>query len=471
MDKKYLQLPRFQTHQLKAKAIVLVERHINENLADFKDGEEIAIEYTGLDGEQKTATAVVRIDGGEAKVHVSVEDSETIKVVESSKEPKDRSVLWLVDSKDEDVTQGETSNLREEIRSLRNVIANLTDIVNKHEYALNNTLAGGDIIANATKFDLENEYEPEMPDDAEDDTPYAEDDTTVTSFEVMVANSPLSDFSGVNASLYRGQTYPLKFKLYNDALEPVRETSAMTITMSCLPSNIASIDNRILLGATSGDAEVVATVESNGHSVTKIYNVHFEYNEKPEYKIYEEPNVHHWLVKKADTLKILLDNFNYLLIGEMCWVVSENALFIKEKAANGTIQIFKITGGGGSIDPDTGSTSGDTTAVTSETTFVVEDDVLLVTTTDDAVYVDENGILNINVGEVTGDILLLNDSIVTGSTSGDTSGSTSGDTSDYSSAEVTPGGDMIIGGNTSVQNNILLLNATVTPNGILEITT
>jgi hypothetical protein len=86
-------------------------------------------------------------------------------------------------------------------------------------------------------------------------------------------------------------------------------------------------------------------------------------------------------------------------------------------------------------------------------------------------YVDENGILNINVGEVSGEILLLNDHTVTGSTSGETSGSTSGETSEESTAVITPDGEMSISGQTSVQNNILLLNAKVTPNGILEITT
>ena len=461
MNKKYLQLPRFQTHKLKSQAIPMVEIYINENIADFKDGEEIAIEYIGLNGEQMYSTAVVQISEGVAKLRVSIEESETLKIVESENTPEDKSVLWLAGSTNEEITAGQTSNLREEINSLKKVIADLQDIVFKHDYALNNTLAGGDIIANATKFDLENQYKPEMPEGATDNTDYAEDDTTVTSFEIMVANSPLSDFSGVDASLYKGQAYPLKLKLYNDALELVKETDDITIRISCIPSTVATIDeNRVLLASTSGDVEVAATVISNENTVSKVYNVHFDYSEEPDYKIYEEPNVHHWLVKKADTLKILTDNVNYLLIGEMCWVVSENALYIKEKAANGTIQLFKLNGSGGSITPDTGTTPDTgSTAITSETTFKVENDILDITTDENGVYVDENGILNINVGEVSGEILLLNDHTVTGGTS------------EESTVVVTPDGEMSISGQASVENSILLLNSTVTPNGTLEITT
>ena len=160
MVKKYLQLPKFQTRKLKSQAIPMVEIYINENIADFKDGEEIAIEYIGLNGEQMYSTAVVQISEGVAKLRVSIEESETLKIVESENAPEDKSVLWLAGSTNEEITAGQTSNLREEINSLKKIIADLQDIVFKHDYALNNTLAGGDIIANATKFDLENQYKP-----------------------------------------------------------------------------------------------------------------------------------------------------------------------------------------------------------------------------------------------------------------------------------------------------------------------
>lgn len=397
MEKKYLQLPRFQTHQTKSEAISLVEQHVNENLGDFKDGEEIIVEYLNEYGIQVYSPAVIKIDNNEAKIDVAIIDSDTLKIFEGQEEPIDKDNLWLADVEDSEITSGETSNLREEIKLLKKTIKSLQDVVNKHDYALSNTLAGGDIIVNAEKFDLENEYDPEKPDGAPDEG-YATGDTIVTSFEVYVANSPLSDFSGGdNASLYRGAKYPLKLKMYNAGMEPVKETDDIVIKMTCFPRDVAYIENRVLFGVSSGYAEIAVTVESGNHTVGKAYEVHFDYNEKPDYPIYSEPNVHHQLVKSAQTLKILTDNFNYLLVGEFCWCIEENALYLKEKAANGTIQLFKINGGG-IIPPETGETI--TYAVNKNGVFIADSSEGSVNVTDGVLTlvgtVDENGRLILN---------------------------------------------------------------------------
>ena len=90
-----------------------------------------------------------------------------------------------------------------------------------------------------------------------------------------------------------------------------------------------------------------------------------------------------------------------------------------------------------------------------------------------AVFVDENGILNINVGgRVNADgILLLNTTSTTGSTPDTPTGSTTGSTVD-----VGTDGTADFGGTTEVNNGILSLSgnngygARVTQDGILEIT-
>lgn len=397
MSKKYLQLPRFQTRQHKTNAISLVQSHVNEHLSEFKDGEEIVIEYLDPYDEPAYTTAVIKKDGDTAIIFAAVDEHETARIAEGKNEPSDKTVLWLADTTNEEMVSGETSNLREEIKSLKETIKVLQEMVNKHDYALSNTLAGGDIIANAEKFDLENKYEPEMPEDAEDPTEYAEDDKVITSFDVYVGNSSLSEFSGVDASLYRGQTYPLKFRFYNGGLQRVEEPEDLQYTFSCVPANVASIDGRILKGKSSGDAEVSVIVTTSGNTLSKRYDIHFEYNEEPDYETYEEPNVHHMLIKKADTEQIMFDNFNYLLIGEFCWCIKENTLYLKEKAANGTIQLFKINGGG-SVIP-TGETV--TYKVDTEGIFSAE-------SSDDSVNVTD-GILSL-VGTVDANgILILND--------------------------------------------------------------
>ena len=224
-DKKYIQPQRFQTTLPKASAISRVEEYINEHIADYKNGEEIVVDYIKEwveNGVTKTLTIsapaiVIKNNGQPAKIFVSVSDDDTLKIVESEQEPQDTKALWLTDITSGD-TSGETSNLREEVKLLKQTIAYLQQLVLKHDYALSNTLAGGDIIVNSEKFDLENKYEREMPEDAEDPVDWATEDFVITSFETYIANSPLSEFIE-NASLYKGEKY------YENSSRRIRKTS------------------------------------------------------------------------------------------------------------------------------------------------------------------------------------------------------------------------------------------------------
>ena len=118
MDKKYIQLPRFQTHKYKNAAIIAVENHINQNLSDFIDGEEIVIEYLDAFGNQVYSTAVIRKKNNEpAKLFVSIEENESMRIVDSDTEPEDKKVLWLTE--DEQSEEDAKENYREEIDSLK----------------------------------------------------------------------------------------------------------------------------------------------------------------------------------------------------------------------------------------------------------------------------------------------------------------------------------------------------------------
>jgi hypothetical protein len=178
------------------------------------------------------------------------------------------------------------------------------------------------------------------------------------------------------------------------------------------------------------------------------------------------------LIKTAETKDILMDNVKYLATNEFCWCPGDNKLYLKAKSASGKVQLFVINGGGSvdpPIDPDTGTTP---TSVTEETTFeIINDDLVITSTNPDAIYVDEYGILNINAGRVENGILILNDVRTTGSTPDSGSTPDTGTTPEYSTAEVNSDGILTIGGNTSENSGTIMLNATVTPDGILEITT
>lgn len=465
---KYIQIPNFKTSLPRHLAIRRVIEYINENISDFVDGEEISVEYISTNGDSVVATAIVKKNGNSASIYTSIEDSDTIKIVESENEPSDKEVLWLTeDSEDEGGDEDASQNLKAEIASLKKTIKKLENVVNRHDYALSSTIAGGDIVINSEKYYLENSADPEMPDGAVSNDTYATDDLVVTSFDLYIGESTLATYNKV----YKGKKYYLKLKMFNNAKEVVKQTNE-TLGIVCSPSEIATVDeNNILFPTASGSAQIVATLIANGgQQFRMIYPIEVGYNEEPYYELYGEPNVKHVLIKSAENLQVLVENAKYLCENELVWCIGEHALYIKAKAPNGSLRLYKLNGEGGSIEPDTGSTTGDTTAVTYETRFVIDNEELSIISTDEnTIYVDANGILNINVGEVNGEgILILNDVTSTGSTP------STGETINITEGEVDGQGNLNMSGSVSVENGILLVDAPVIPssnNGILEITT
>ena len=259
--------------------------------------------------------------------------------------------------------------------------------------------------------------------------------------------------------------------MFNNAKEIVKQTNE-TLGIVCSPSEIATVDeNNILFPTASGSVQIVATLIANdGQQFRMIYPIEIGYNEEPYYELYGEPNVKHVLIKSAENLQVLVDNAKYLCENELVWCISEHSLYIKAKAPNGSLILYKLSGEGGSIEPGTGSTTGDTTAVTYETRFIVGNEELSIISTDEsAIYVDANGILNINVSEVNEEgILILNDVMSTGSTP------STGETISITEGEVDGQGNLNMSGSVSVENRMLLVEASVIPssnNGVLEITT
>ena len=414
MDKKYIQLPRFITHREKRDAILLIENEINRDVSEYKDGENIVIEYVGPDGNQMYSTATIRIDENDiAKIYVSVEENETLRIVDTEEEPADKSVIWLTES--EDSEEDTPENLKKQISDLKEELRALKEIIEKHDYALSNTIAGGDIITNSEKYREESEHDPEQPEDAVYVPVYTDTDFTVADFDLYLGNSPFYDYYQ-HTALYKGQRYQLKPRFFNAAGEAINpdDLSGYTVVEISVVNyggkHIADFyeQGQYLLATDSGNTGLVAELElENGSVLRKDYDLNFEYNEEPYYERYGEPNVHHLLIKEAATQEILMANANYLCVNELIWCIGNNSLYIKAKNNTGGISLFKINGNGGSIDPDTGSTTGDTTGTTEETvTFYVENDTLYAVGEPLSV---ENGVFNIPVATVTDGVLNLLD--------------------------------------------------------------
>lgn len=372
MIKKYIQVPKYITQFGRVGSIRFVEQYINENIDDFRDGEIIGIEYYDENNEPVTANAIVKIEGRNATVYASVTEKDTIRVIESEEEPKDKSVIWLSD----DGESGETSEgLRQMIRKLEEEIRGLKSIIERHDYALSSTIAGGDIITNSEKYDLEIENIPEEPDDANYTPKYAEDDFFATDFDMYLGNTKFYDYY-TNTNLYMGQKYHLTPKFFNEGGEEIKEDDVegfSYLSITILNPNIAEFDDEksILLAhknETSGFTEMVAEAYfDDGRVIRHDYSLIFLKNEDPYYVRYGEPNVHHMLVKEAETEEILIENVSYLCKNEFVWCPGNNTLYLKAKASNGTIQLFKINGTGDTpVPPEPGET----------VTFTVRDRVL-----------------------------------------------------------------------------------------------
>ena len=382
---QHVKLPTFNFGNLsKNEAISGMVEVINDSKSEFTDHEEIIIRYTDVKGELSSVHCIVNLPEGEdANISVLINENDTLKIVETDEEPEDKESLWLTNWDEE---HPEVSDLRGEVAHLKNVILEMQEIINRHDYALSNTLAGGDIIVNSEKYDLENRYKPEQPEDSDYKPSYDTEDTKIVSYDLYIANTPLVSYTIDDAHLYSGQKYYLKLRAFNIKGHEV-DTSSTELSMAIYPSEVATINGNILYANVTGDTTFVSQlITEEGTELMHNYALRFEHEEKPDYETYSEPNVHHMLIKKADTREILEQNEKYLLECEFCWCVDENSLYLKAKAKNGTTQLFKINGQG-SIVP---------TGETSITYTITENNILeMLDDTGEHVYIDENGILNL----------------------------------------------------------------------------
>lgn len=463
MTHKYIQPQKFRTETLKDSAIQLVENYINEHVDDYKNGEIVSIEYFTESGEKSSTNCVIEIINDSYKISALLTEKDTIKIIEKDGEepPVDEKSLWLSDNWDSTV-EGiyDASDLKSTVKRMAFEMQAMREELALCKEALTNTLGGGDILLNSTKYNLENAYDPEKPAGAPN--PYTTGDTEIYSWDVYFGDSKLSEFS--RGGLYKWQRYYPKVRAFNSAGEEIEITTAITVTMHCGGGTAeVSFTGKTLYALTSGDTTFYAEINDTIHSASdnKSYLLMFENNEEPSYEVY---NVKHLLVKHAESFDYMVENSNYLLVGEFCWCIKEQALYLKEKAANGTIQLFKINGEG-SVTP-TGGTEVIKYVVT-------EDGVLSASSNDDSIRIDENGVLYL-VGIVDENgVLILNDkqSGGGGGGGGDT-GHTSGGTISLT-ARVDRDGTLIINGNGSEnlvdRNGVLILAGEINRNGVLEL--
>lgn len=409
----------------KTDAVEKLTEYVNQNLNSFYDNEMVAIEYFDGNNLPCTSTAIIvkgldEHNNPAAIIKIQLNSDETIPIVEteSSAETPDTSVIWLTD--DGTSPDMEKVLLKEQVGSLSKKNKELEERIQRLEYILTGeydkdsgytgggVIAGGDIL-NSVKYELENRYETEKPADARSSN-YAKDDFTVTHFDVYLGDAPLTDYESSGATLFCNVDYYLKVKLFNQADEEVENkdedgNQRYTITYSITANQESADIDKITKGILHANIQGSITVSVNVETIQKIpFTIKFSKNEKPEYATYIEPNVKHVLIKTVETEELLRANQNYLCAPEMVWCIGTNSLYIRAKAANGNIALFKLFGNGATPSEPTGSTE--------TTTFTLEDSgILNIQTTDtDNIYIDGNGYLVLNGYNVDDNgVLILTD--------------------------------------------------------------
>jgi len=403
----YIKIPRIKTiFENKTDAVERTKTYIEQHLSDFHDGESLLIRFKGDEGEVVSARVFVNISNDNVvSLSFGLDSKETTRVVETSGEPEDKEVLWLTDQIDkEDIT---VAMLQKKIKFLETTIINLSELIEKHEYALTHTLCGGDFMTNSMKYELANENEREKPIDITGDEPYTTGDTKIVRFELYLANTNLTYYT-TNGGLYKQQFYYLEPRYYN-AEDELVDDSGVTLDMQSSREDIAVAQyyerggRWYLYGNTSGVTKITATAtvprdnESGYTELVNSYSLNFKYNQQTDYEQYFEPNVKHILVKTADTYDILSGNTDYLLLNEFVWCIGNNSLYFKALGSNGTINLFKINGGGDTPIP---VTSGISFEIDSAGVLDIEDK-----NTPQEIYVDQDGILNL-IGFIDSDGIL-----------------------------------------------------------------
>lgn len=399
-NKKIVQLPRYKINLPKRQAIDAMNDYINGHLSEFIDGEEITIRYLDNDGVSLcSVNAIVDISSDNSHGSVSVElgEYDTIKI-SNSENPPEHDTLWLTEWGDEEV---EVSDLKSEIKLLKLQLKKMQEMLNKHDYALSNTIAGGDIITNSEKYDLENKYDTEQPEDSEYEPSYDTGDTEVDSWDIYLGNSSFKKLIEDDYEFYIRMKYFLKLRLFNKDEKEI-DPSGYTLDLKCI-SLVAGIQDNVLYGTGEGAVAITVTLLKDEELIgQKFYNISLKKNAKPDYETYGEPNVHHILVKTVQTYQELIDNFNYLCVNEFCWCIENSSLYLKIKLPNGRIVPFKINGEGGDIP--TGQTTNIVYSFNDEGFITMDDE------NKGYLFVDDEGYINILAGSIDEEgYIILND--------------------------------------------------------------
>lgn len=293
MAHKSIRLVHNETpYNSKKEGIIELTKWVNENIDNYQDGELFALKYYDK-GKVISTYVIINIDSDNvATLTCSLNERDTLKVQEHTEEPEDTDVIWLHKS-EEDASESFSAN----IKALRKEIDLLKQYVMMHEYAFAYEMNAGPVsaVTNSVRKDLMANYPGEAPDGY-------------------------------------GYLYIL-----------MDEESAKNL----IASGTTFIEVLSLPVMTVKDSPEYVIYEGNYYQLKKQLEIEPEI--KPDYPLYNVPNVAHIMIKSANTEQEIKDNILNLCENELIWCIETNSLYIRSVSSKGMPKIVKISGNGGSL--------------------------------------------------------------------------------------------------------------------------
>ena len=331
--------------------------------ASIKDGEPFLVRYYDKDGSVKSLLVTAYVDGENRSFTLASDGTNgKAEIVESETEPEDKSVLWLQpqvtqDAKN-DLVNDEAVSFSD-IRSLYAAVAELTKVVNRHEYAFAHVMDSGTIEnserlgemsgATAQKPDLINGTEPKV-------VVHYNNSGMVTAVINHYVSSTVE--SGLTIDQESGWTenfvesyydtdkpYMWNYKTFNikNGL-PINSEPTLISVFDSGSTDVTSITDYYYATEQEDGSTPEKTSElwktdipspfTTGETYLWSYTIcNFEYTNqvKPAYDEYQTPNLKHLLIKSAETEKQIQEHIKDILVHEMIFCEANNGLYMKTR--------------------------------------------------------------------------------------------------------------------------------------------
>ena len=332
--------------------------------ASIKDGEPFLARYYDENGIVKTLLATAYVDGDVRSFTLASEGAEKIDgqvdVVQSDTEPEDKTVLWLqpqVTDEAKELLANDESVVYSDIRSLYSAIAELTKLVNKHEYAFEQVMDSG-TIENSERINEKDSTQQQTPDIVAGTTPkvittYTSEQNVASVINYYVSSTVASgltiDQESGWTSDYKEDYYTIdKPYMWNYKVLLVNGGENVTVEPSLISvfdsgsTEISSITDYYYASESEESATPEKTSDlwstsippalQSGNTYLWYYTVcNYEYTSqvKPSYEEYSTPNLRHLLIKSAESEAQIQEHIKDILVHEMIFCEANNGLYMK----------------------------------------------------------------------------------------------------------------------------------------------